>query len=160
MCTDTYTRFTPPHTHTHTFVLKKGNSQNVVHQLAAAVFFLLSMYYGFIVVHLLWTSTKLPTGYSKSGFLGRLSLLIKAVAVAAQLLPGMTGLLFHPGTLAILGINSGDKLNEMDKGGLSQWWTVGCLIFFYLTYGLDLLLVGQFLSTNAEPAAAAKPKSS
>ena len=88
----------------------------------------------------------LPTGYAKSGFWGKFSFAIKAVTLAAQLLPGMTGLLFHPATLMILGIKG--NLNDMDKGGLSQWWTVGCLIFFYLTYALDLMLIGFFLSTE------------
>ena len=126
-----------------------GVAQNIVHQLAAAVFFMLSLYHGFVVTRLLWSSARLPTGYARSGFLGKFSFAIKAVTLAAQLLPGFTGLLYHPATLSILGIK-GLSLNEMDKGGLSQWWTVGCLIFFYLTYGFDLVLIGLFLASENE----------
>jgi hypothetical protein len=124
----------------------EGTAQSTVHQLAAAVFFMLSMYHGFTVVWMLWTSNDLPTGYKRSGIVGKLSFVVKAIAWVAQILPSFSGLLFHPATLSILGIKG--TLDESEKGGLAQWWTVGCLIFFYLTYSLDLLCMGHHLGQN------------
>ena len=123
-----------------------GMAQSAIHQLAAAMFFMLSMYHGFVVCNLLWSTEKLPTGWKNSGIVGKFSFVVKSLTLAMQLLPAMTGLLYHPATLYILGIKG--TLNESDQGGLAQWWTVGCLIFFYLTYSLDLVLIGSHLNSS------------
>ena len=123
-----------------------GTVQSTVHQLAAAVFFMLSMYHGFTVVWMLWSTNDLPTGYKRSGIVGKISFVVKAITLIAQVLPSFSGLLFHPATLSILGIKG--TLDESEQGGLAQWWTVGCLIFFYLTYSLDLLCMGYHLSST------------
>ena len=125
-----------------------GMAQSAIHQLAAAVFFMLSMYHGFVVCNLLWSTEKLPTGWKNSGIVGKFSFVVKSLTLAMQLLPAMTGLLYHPATLYILGIKG--TLNESDQGGLAQWWTVGCLIFFYLTYSLDLILIGSHLNSSVD----------
>jgi hypothetical protein len=75
-----------------------------------------------------------------------ISFVVKAITWVAQILPSFSGLLFHPATLSILGIKG--TLDESEQGGLAQWWTVGCLIFFYLTYSLDLLCMGHHLGQN------------
>jgi hypothetical protein len=123
-----------------------GVAQSTIHQVAAAVFFMLSMYHGFVVTYMLWETEKLPTGWKRSGLVGRFSFIVKCITLTLQIVPNFTGLLFHPATLMILGIKG--TLNDGDKGGLSQWWTVGCLIFFYLTYSLDLLLIGVHLMSS------------
>jgi hypothetical protein len=125
---------------------REGTVQSSVHQLAAAVFFMISMFHGFTVVWMLWTTKNLPTGWNKSGLFGKFSFLVKALTVVLQLLPSASGLLYHPATLMVLGIKG--TLDESEKGGLAQWWTVGCLIFFYLTYSIDLVLIGNHLSVK------------
>ena len=96
-----------------------GTMQSTVHQVAAAFFFMLSMYHGFVVCQLLWSTDQLPTGWKQSGVLGKISFIIKCITLVMQLLPSATGLLFHPATLMIFGIK--ETMNDSDKGGLSQW---------------------------------------
>ena len=102
--------------------------QNGIHQLAAAVFFMLSIYHGITVVRLLYASDTHPMGLrGESPTLSKFSLGLKALTLALQFLPSLVGLVGHPVMNSITGL----KLNENDIGGVSQWWTVGCLICFY-----------------------------
>ena len=113
-------------------------AQNGIHQLAAAVFFMMSLYHGFTVTQLYSASKKLP-------FNG-LSLGLKYVTLYAQFAPAVFSLLLHPATKQALGLDV--SLGEQDKAGLSQWWTVGCLIVFYVTYSVDLLNIASVVSAE------------
>ncbi len=118
--------------------LLSAAAQNGIHQLAAAVFFMMSLYHGFTVTQLYTASQRLP-------FKG-LSLGLKYVTLYAQFAPMVFSLLLHPATRQALGLDV--SLGEQDKAGLSQWWTVGCLIVFYVTYSVDLLNIASVVSAE------------
>lgn len=126
-----------------------ANFQNGVHQAAAAVFFMLSIYHGITVVKLLYGSDTHPMGLRGSRpMLSTLSVGLKGLTLGLQFLPSIVGLVGHPVMNALTGLS----LNENDIGGVSQWWTVGCLICFYVTYSVDLVVIAlheQSLSTES-----------
>lgn len=117
-----------------------ANLQNGIHQGAAAVFFMLSLYHGVTVVKLLYGSETHPLGIVVSPILGTLSLSLKAICLACQFFPSILGLVGHPVMNSLTGLD----LNQNDIGGLSQWWTVGCLVCFYVTYSVDLLIIARY----------------
>jgi hypothetical protein len=115
-----------------------ANVQNGVHQAAAAAFFMLSIYHGVTVVKLLYGSGTHPMGLrGQSPLLSSVSVGLKGLTLGLQFLPSLVGLVGHPVMNAVTGLS----LNENDIGGASQWWTVGCLICFYVTYSVDLVVM-------------------
>ena len=133
----------------------EGGLQNGIHQLAAAVFFMLSIYHGITVVKLLYGSETHPMGLrGSSPMLSTLSVGLKGLTLGLQFLPSLVGLVGHPVMNAITGLS----LNENDIGGVSQWWTVGCLICFYVTYSVDLLVIARHKDDDTSGAVVGKRK--
>ena len=55
---------------------------------------------------------------------------LKITALCAQMVPSVLSLVVHPA--------SGGGAADPSYGALAQYWAVGCLIFFYSTYAVDL----------------------
>ena len=121
-----------------------GEVQNAVHQGAAAVFFLVSMYHGWVVIQLMMSSTALPIAVKAGGRGGRVAVGAKMLCLALQFFPALVSLLLHPASRALLGLE-GLELSAQDKVGLSQWWTVGAVAAFYLTYSIDCLNIASYV---------------
>ena len=81
----------------------------------------------------------------------KLGFAIKASMLAGQFAPSLISLVMHPASKQALGLRV--ELSDSDIGGLTQWWTVGCLIVLYTSYAVDLVVIGAFYS-SAEKAKA------
>jgi len=126
-----------------------GRAQSTVHQLGAAIFFLLSSYHGFLMISLLWNSKLLPHALSRGGAVARLVFLPKVVTLAAVFVPSLVSLLLHPASRNALGLTT--QLDQSDIAGLSQWWAVGCFVMFFASYSFDLFVVANHVGTRTRP---------
>jgi hypothetical protein len=120
-----------------------GAAQNAIHQGAAAIFFLCSLFHGYYMIQLLKSSTKLPIGVTMGGSGAKLSVWLKVGCLGLQFAPALFSLVMHPASRSALGLE-GLALSEQDKGGLTQWWTVGAVAAYYITFSVDAVVIATF----------------
>eukprot|EP00747_Dinoflagellata_sp_TGD_P169350 gnl/TRDRNA2_/TRDRNA2_198130_c0_seq1.p1 gnl/TRDRNA2_/TRDRNA2_198130_c0~~gnl/TRDRNA2_/TRDRNA2_198130_c0_seq1.p1 ORF type:complete len:251 (-),score=31.84 gnl/TRDRNA2_/TRDRNA2_198130_c0_seq1:129-881(-) len=112
------------------------DTQSTAHQLAAALFFMASMYHNWMMLKVLFCSRTLMAGLSSGGLLAKVSFSIKLVSTACLILPAFSSFLLHPASRLL-----GASIRKADIGGLTQWWSVGCLIVFYGSYSIEMYIL-------------------